>query len=285
MTSAPSPASLLATDIDNKAKWFGLKEFADYTGFGIISLPDVSINAPTNGQVLSYNASIGRWINSTGGSGGGVTNISVSAPLTGGPITSTGTIGITQSSSSTNGYLSSVDWNTFNNKQPAGAYISLTSLSATSPLQYNNTTGNFVIPVSTSLVDGYLSSSDWSSFNNKVNPSRALTINGVTQDLSADRTWTVTAVAIGGTQTFSFTTGYPSEEIVFVTISDTGVMSNSLITMTVTIDGSLRDVDELEMESFQTFLSEINPGVGFTVGILNTTGGAEGDYQLIYQRA
>jgi hypothetical protein len=51
-----------------------------------------------------------------------VSSIGVTAP-----ITSTGgltpTIGITQSTTSTDGYLSSTDWNTFNSKQPAGSYI------------------------------------------------------------------------------------------------------------------------------------------------------------------
>ena len=40
------------------------------------------------------------------------------------PLVRTGTsVSITQSGSSTDGYLSSTDWNTFNNKQPAGNYI------------------------------------------------------------------------------------------------------------------------------------------------------------------
>ncbi len=33
------------------------------------------------------------------------------------------TVSITQATTSTNGYLSATDWNTFNNKQPAGSYI------------------------------------------------------------------------------------------------------------------------------------------------------------------
>ena len=45
-----------------------------------------------------------------------VTSINTSGPLTGGPITGSGTIGITQATTSTNGYLSSTDWTTFNNK-------------------------------------------------------------------------------------------------------------------------------------------------------------------------
>jgi hypothetical protein len=49
-------------------------------------------------------------------SGGTITSISVTAPLTGGTITTTGTIGIGQATTSTSGYLNSTDWNTFNNK-------------------------------------------------------------------------------------------------------------------------------------------------------------------------
>ena len=45
-----------------------------------------------------------------------VSSITFTAPLTGGTITQTGTVGITQSGDATDGYLSSVDWNTFNNK-------------------------------------------------------------------------------------------------------------------------------------------------------------------------
>ena len=47
---------------------------------------------------------------------GTVTSVATSAPITGGTITSTGTIGITQSGTSSDGYLSSTDWNTFNSK-------------------------------------------------------------------------------------------------------------------------------------------------------------------------
>ena len=45
--------------------------------------------------------------------------------------------------------------------------ISLSSLSATSPLSYNNGTGAFSIQVATASQNGYLSSTDFSTFNNK----------------------------------------------------------------------------------------------------------------------
>ena len=44
---------------------------------------------------------------------------SATAPIT----LSNGAIGITQATTSTNGYLSSTDWNTFNSKQAAGSYL------------------------------------------------------------------------------------------------------------------------------------------------------------------
>lgn len=59
---------------------------------------------------------------SGGGGGGGVNSVTASAPLS-----SSGganpNISISLASTSTNGYLSSTDWNIFNNKQPAGSYI------------------------------------------------------------------------------------------------------------------------------------------------------------------
>jgi len=77
----------------------------------------------------------GNVIVSGGGGGSGtVTQVDTSAPLTGGPITTTGTIGISQATTSTDGYLSSNDWNTFNGK------FNLPSLTAGSVLFSNGTT-------------------------------------------------------------------------------------------------------------------------------------------------
>jgi hypothetical protein len=60
------------------------------------SLTDVVITSATNGQVLSYNGT--NWVNATGGGGGGsgtVTSVATGTGLTGGPITTTGTISLT----------------------------------------------------------------------------------------------------------------------------------------------------------------------------------------------
>ena len=65
---------------------------------------------------------------------GTVTSVATSAPLTGGTITTSGTIGITQATTSANGYLSSTDWNTFNGK------FTLPSLTSGSVLFSNGST-------------------------------------------------------------------------------------------------------------------------------------------------
>lgn len=59
---------------------------------------------------------------------------------------------------------------TNNNQILNGAgYITLASLSASAPLTYNNLTGGFAIQKADATNDGYLSSTDWSTFNNKQN--------------------------------------------------------------------------------------------------------------------
>jgi hypothetical protein len=80
-------------------------------------------------------------------------------------------IQVVQAGASTNGFLSSTDWTTFNNKQNALGFtpIQYSSLSASAPLSYNNTTGAFSITQATTSTNGYLSSTDWNTFNGKQN--------------------------------------------------------------------------------------------------------------------
>jgi hypothetical protein len=104
--------------------------------------------------------------------------------------------------------------------------INLTSLSATSPLLYDNTTGVFSIQQASGSQAGFLSAADWTTFNGKqsalgytpVPNTRTLTINGTAYDLSADRSWTITPnvnatntqdyTATAGQTTFSVSGGY-----------------------------------------------------------------------------
>lgn len=54
----------------------------------------------------------------------------------------------------------------YNATNPNG-YIPLTALSVAAPLSYNNTTGAFAIQVANTSQNGYLSSTDWNTFNGK----------------------------------------------------------------------------------------------------------------------
>ncbi len=78
---------------------------------------------------------------------------SATAPLT----YSNGVYGISQATTIANGYVSSIDWTTFNNKESV--------LTFTAPLV--RTTNAISITQSTSLVSGFLSSTDWTTFNGK----------------------------------------------------------------------------------------------------------------------
>jgi hypothetical protein len=129
---------------------------------------------------------------------GTVTSIATSSPLTGGTITGSGTIGIQQASSLLSGFLSSTDWITFNNKQSA---ISLTTTGSSGAANFVGSTLN--VPNYTLAGLG------------GVPTSRSITINGTSQDLSANRSYsvgTVTSIATsspltGGTITGSGTIG------------------------------------------------------------------------------
>lgn len=128
-------------------------------------------------------------INSNTVSLGGTVNVGTITSVTGtAPIQSSGgntpTISITQASTSTNGYLSSTDWNTFNNKQPSGSYV--TSVGATSPvISSGGTTPTISMSVASTSTNGYLTSTDWNTFNNKgsgtvTSVSGTGSVNGIT---------------------------------------------------------------------------------------------------------
>ena len=118
--------------------------------------------------------------NPLGGSGG-ISSIIANSPLSVSTIAGISTLSISQAGAASDGYLSSTDWNTFNNKQPAGTYV--TSVGASSPVASSGGTSPTIsMPVATSSASGYLSSTDWSTFNNKQN---ALTFGDLTEATSS----------------------------------------------------------------------------------------------------
>jgi hypothetical protein len=79
---------------------------------------DLTTTPPITGDVLKYDGT--NWVPGiVSGGGGTVTSVSGTAPISVTNGTTTPAITIAQATTTTNGYLSSVDWNTFNGKQSA----------------------------------------------------------------------------------------------------------------------------------------------------------------------
>ncbi len=103
------------------------------------------------------------------------------------------TISITQSSGSTDGYLSSTNWNTFNGKENV--------LSFSAPL--GRAVNTISITQASGTTDGYLSSTDWSTFNNKQSTlNQNLTVGGAPLTITGGTNAVAAATAI----TFNYNT-------------------------------------------------------------------------------
>ena len=186
-------------------------------GWELDELHNVKITSPTGGQIFTYDQTNGYWKNTSLSAGtgmtvtpttGGALTVTNSAPdqtvaITGAggavvtgtypnftvttpsgtvtsvsgtsPIASTGgatpAISISQATTSTNGYLSSTDWNTFNGKGNG----TVTSVTGTAPVvSSGGATPAISMAAATTSVNGYLTSTDWNTFNGKYSTGGAL---------------------------------------------------------------------------------------------------------------
>lgn len=131
------------------------------------------------GSVTGDNAQL-VWDTVAAGGGGTVTDVTATAPLTssGG---ATPNISLSKANATTDGYLSSADWNTFNGKQEANSELTALAglatlgilqktgsntyagLGLSAPLQISGM--NIGMSQASSTTSGFLSSSDWNTFN------------------------------------------------------------------------------------------------------------------------
>ena len=199
-TLGTSTASDFAVRSDNALAFLagGATERLRITTSGGVSFGSSGTAYGTSGQVLtSAGNAPPTWTTPTTGT---VTSVSGTSPISVATGTTTPAISISQSGTSTNGYLSSTDWNTFNNKQPAGTYV--TSVSATAPItSTGGTTPTLAMPAASASANGYLTSTDWSTFNSKgsgtvTSVSGTGTVNGITLTGSVTSSGSLT---LGGT--------------------------------------------------------------------------------------
>jgi hypothetical protein len=185
--------ALRFADADS-SNFVGLRAPSTITNNTTYTLP--AADTLTGGYVLSSNgAGVLSWV--ANGSGGGVTSVGVTAPVQNTGTSTAPVIAMVAAASGTSGYLSGSDWTTFNGKQGAitlttnntsgaatlvgnvlnipnyatGGSSGVSSITGSAPLSTPSTTGavTISIPAATTSVSGYLSSSDWTTFNNKQN--------------------------------------------------------------------------------------------------------------------
>jgi hypothetical protein len=257
------------------------------TSTGNIILGQSTVSQTTSIQTGATASGSTKTINiGTNGLAGSTTAITVGA-TTGTSVTANGTwtystplaaTNMVQATTSTSGYLSSTDWNTFNSKGSG----SVTSVTATSPVtSTGGVTPIIAMPAATTTVDGYLTSTDWNTFNSKgsgsvtsvggtgsvngvtltgtVTTSGNLTLGGTlsgignSQLTNSSITINGTAVSLGG----SVTT--PSGTV--TSVGGTGTVSGISLSGTVTSSGSLTLGGALDLSSPPT-IGNTTPNTG-----------------------
>ena len=161
---------------------YGPLSIINNTTTPIITLPQSSISADgylaaTDFTTFNNKVSTTRTISTTG------------PLLGGGDLSADRTLSMTQATTSVDGYLAATDFTTFNNKEPA--QIKGTISSSYGPLSVSggasSTVGPAVtltLPKATTSADGYLTATDFTTFNDKANSSlNNLTTTAINADL------------------------------------------------------------------------------------------------------
>jgi len=185
--STTTPAITLTTTVTGILKGNGTSISAATSGTDYAPATSGTSILYGNGAGGFSNVTIGTGVSFAGGtlsatgSGGTVTSVTGTAPV----VSSGGTtpaISMPAATSSVNGYLTSTDWNTFNNKGSG----TVTSVTGTAPVvSSGGTTPAISMAAASASANGYLTSTDWTTFNNKGSGSVTSvggtgTVNGIT---------------------------------------------------------------------------------------------------------
>jgi hypothetical protein len=142
----------------------GVIEVKIQNGYELDELHNVAAQSPSNGDILQYVSATSLWTKVAGTT----SNIAEGSNLYYTDARSRAALSFTAGSGAYNSTTGVITIPTNTNQLTNGAnYITLGSLSASSPLSYNNGTGAFSISQANTSTNGFLSSTDWNTFNGK----------------------------------------------------------------------------------------------------------------------
>jgi len=213
-------------------------------GYELNELHDVLITAPTNNQVLAYDSATSLWKNATNAPDG-VTSITAVSPLTGGTITSTGSIGLDQTAlsitkSQVSDFTSGTVTSAGTAQQAGTAVYAVNSGTAV----YSTTSGTAVYSANSGTavtISGTITKSQVSDFtsgtvaqaDNATTSGTAVYATNSGTAVYADTSGTATYATNAGTAVFATTSGTAT----FATNSGTAVFSTNASTA-VSVSGS-----------------------------------------------
>lgn len=240
---------------------------------------------------------------------GTVTSVTASGPLSssGG---ATPNITITQANTSTNGFLSSTDWNTFNNKVSYTDALARAALSFTAGSgAYNSTTGVITIPTNTNQITngaGFITLNDSSTINadrwlpnrseDSIKVIRALAnskgIGSVTSvAVTAGTGISVTGSPITGAGTINVVNTAPDQVVTLTAgtgISVSGTYPNFTVTNTSTSTGTVTSVGLTAPTGFNVSSSPITSagtiGLSFASGYSLPTTASQSLWDVAYNK-
>jgi hypothetical protein len=152
----------------------------------------------------------------------GIASVSGTSPINVSTTSGAATVSISQANTSTNGFLSSTDWNTFNGKQNALTIGNIVS-NDTNLITVTGGTGaiigsgvSLLVLPSAIVASGISSTLVTTALGyTPVTNARTITINGTSFDLSANRSWTITATETDTLATVTGRGANTSTQVVF----------------------------------------------------------------------
>jgi hypothetical protein len=261
-------------------------------GYELGELHDVLIVAPTNNQVLAYDSATSLWKNATNAPDG-VTSITAVSPLTGGTITSTGSIGLDQTAlsitkSQVSDFTSGTVTSASTAQQAGTAVYAVNSGTAV----YATTSGTAVYSANSGTavtISGSITKSQVSDFtsgtvaqaDNATTSGTSVYATNSGTAVYADTSGTATYATNAGTAVFATTSGTAT----YATDAGTAVFATNASTAVSVSGSAITQSQVVNLVSDLANRAVLNGANAFTVGAQTINTGAVGNKGLVVKGA